>query len=419
MRSRPPKWLAAAALSTLLSGACIHEPPQPVDEEVTPSLGELTEIPVPALAPAGEPHLEASPGGALLMSWIERSADDDRASVRLARYEEGSWTDPVTVASGNDLFVNWADFPSVHAFDDGSLAAHWLQKSGPGVYAYDVRIARSVDGGASWSEPLTPHRDGTSTEHGFVSLGHREGSTDLEAVWLDGRNMAGTHDGHAGGDMTLRWARIDTEGVIVEEAELDPRVCECCQTSLAMLPSGPLVAYRDRSADEIRDVALVRRTAEGWSEPRLVHDDGWRIEGCPVNGPQVDALGSDAVVAWFSGAGGTLRTSVAFTSDGGASWSAPIAIDGGRPLGRVDVLLLEPDKAVVTWLERGDEGAEIRTRVVGTDGRAGPAVRVGGSSPARAAGFPRTARLGDRVFYAWTDPTEPPRILLRAANLEE
>jgi len=172
-----------------------------------------------------------------------------------------------------------------------------LQSNGPDTMAYEVGISRSLDGGESWSESVVPHGDGTQTEHGFVSL-VPEADGGFTAVWLDGRN---TGDRSAGTrpPMTLRSARFDGDGIEGPEALLDPRICDCCQTSAAYFGDNLVVAYRDRSEDEIRDIWSVRRTPEGWQDPvRVAHDD-WQIPGCPVNGPAVAAGENGGAVAWF------------------------------------------------------------------------------------------------------------------------
>ena len=76
-----------------------------------------------------------------------------------------------------------------------------------------------------------------------------------------------------------------------------------------------LVAYRDRSDKEIRDTSVVRFANGEWSAPVTVHADDWEINGCPVNGPVVTATGNAAAVAWFTGAGNTPKTLVAFSAD--------------------------------------------------------------------------------------------------------
>ncbi|MDX1407284.1 MAG: hypothetical protein R3330_04100, partial [Saprospiraceae bacterium] len=169
-----------------------------------------------------------------------------------------SWSPRREIARGSDWFVNWADFPSVVAFSDGrSLAAHWLQKSASGTYDYDVRISVSKDMGETWSGSFIPHTDGIPAEHGFVSMIPAD-SNRILAIWLDGRHMqAGEGHGHrhGGGAMTLRAAEFDVDGNLFAEAELDSMVCECCQTDAAMTSTGPIVVYRNRSDQEIRDIS--------------------------------------------------------------------------------------------------------------------------------------------------------------------
>jgi hypothetical protein len=167
-------------------------------------------IATPAAVGSAQPQLTVSDRGVLL-SWIERSGDT--ATLKFAERTNSGWTEARTVASGSDWFVNWADVPSVVRLADGSIYGHWLQKSGPSTYAYDVRLARSTDDGKSWTPSFTPHHDGTQTEHGFASLFQMPGAG-LGLVWLDGRAMkSGGHDGHeSSGEMSVRAAVFDSGG---------------------------------------------------------------------------------------------------------------------------------------------------------------------------------------------------------------
>jgi hypothetical protein len=320
--------------------------------------------------------------------------------VHMARYDDGSWSAPSTIVARQDLFVNWADFPSLVEMTDGTLLAHWLQKSGKGTYAYDVRIARSRDGGATWSEPAVLHDDGTQTEHGFVSLLPDASKPLVHALWLDGRNM------ERGGDMTLRYATVASDGTIASPAELDPRTCECCTTAMAATQGGLVAAYRDRSGDETRDIAVVRKGAAGWTAPALLHRDGWKIAGCPVNGPQLDSRGDDVVAAWFT----KDRVHVAFSEDGGATFGAPVRIDQAAPTGRVDVLILPDGDALVTWIDGAGDQTAIVGRRVPRSGDPGPLFTIARSSTARGSGFPRLARAGDDIWVAWTELEPQKRI---------
>ena len=358
---------------------------------------EASESPAPA--GAAEPFLSTAKNGDILLSWLEPVAGTKKHALRFSRFAGGAWSEPRTIVERDDLFVNWADFPSIVADGSETMFAHWLQKSGGDTYSYDVRMATSRDGGATWGESFLLNRDGKQSEHGFVTLLGLESG--IAATWLDGRNMMPGHGDHAG-DMTLRYAHVDAKGALTDEVELDTRTCECCTTGMTMTPDGPVIVYRDRSAEEIRDIAFVSRNASGWSEPATLHQDGWKIAGCPVNGPQVDAAGTRIAAAWFTAAEGKSHVYAAWSDDGGRSFGAPVILDDGRPLGRVDVVMLDETRALVTWLEQTADAAEIRARIVPFGGTAAPSQKIADSGSARGSGFARITRSGNDVWFAWT-----------------
>ena len=366
-----------------------------------------------------EPELNATHDGRIILSWVERIGDK-RYALRAAIRDRKGWSEASTIAEGENWFVNWADFPSAIALRDGSLAAHWLVKSGKSTYAYNVNIARSNDGGNAWSAPMVPHRDNTQTEHGFVSLISLADGR-LGAVWLDGRNMKNMKetDEHAPASesMTLRYAAIDRQGNVSDEAELDNRVCECCQTSAAVTSDGPIAVYRNRSPTEVRDIYIVRQVNGAWSAPQAIHADNWQINGCPVNGPAVAADGRRVVVAWFTSVGETPHVKVVFSVDAGASFGQAIQVDDGETLGRVDTLLLPDGSALVCWLSGNVEGGAIKVRRVQPDGTVGPASVIAKTDISRSSGFPRMALFGNEVQFAWTEFGKPSRVSTATADV--
>src|SRR5262249_32277573 len=146
----------------------------------------VTEIMSPAGAGSEESNLSAAPDGRIFMSWLEPAEPAGNKLVFSVRDTKGAWARPRVIRTGGDWFVNEADFPSMTVLSDGSLAAHWLGNNEPGTEAYDVNIALSHDGGATWSKPIVPHRDKTKSEHGFVSLLPGPAGR-LDVIWLDGR----------------------------------------------------------------------------------------------------------------------------------------------------------------------------------------------------------------------------------------
>jgi hypothetical protein len=370
-------------------------------------LVEALEAPAPL--GSAEPNLAVSHTGEVFLSWLERGPSETH-SLRYSIISDlnGEWSAPVTVLTRDDLFVNWADFPSLLPTRSGRLLAHWLQKSGDATYAYDVRIAQSRDKGQSWSESRILHDDGLRGEHGFVSL-LESPAGQVHAIWLDGRNTIAPN---ANPEMQLGFTTISAEGVPGPTQLIDTRICDCCQTSVAFAATGPVVVYRDRSSDEIRDTSIVRLVDGAWTQPQAVYADNWRIEGCPVNGPSVAASGQNVAVAWFTGADDRERVYVAFSKDSGASFSTPIQVDDGNPVGRVSVNLSGKGEARVVWLERvGDkEEAEVRLRTIDGSGVRSAPVVIAKTSASRAAGFPRLAGVGDDLVIAWTDVSEPTQV---------
>ena len=378
----------------------------------------IKQIDSPAKPGSGEPNLYVANDGRNFLTWIE-PMNEKRRALRFSIRQGDGWSSPRTIAEGENWFVNWADFPALAVLSDGSLVAHWLTKNGSNAEGYDINIARSTDGGQTWGKAIKPHSDGTETEHGFVSLlPLRNGRVGV--VWLDGRNFKGngSHDAHSlANEMTLRYATLGSNGQLSDEAQLDSRVCDCCQTAAAVTSDGIIVAYRDRSKDEIRDISVVRLQKGRWTEPTTVNGDGWQINGCPVNGPAIVANGRQVAVAWFTDGKNASRVNVAFSNDGGATFNKPIQVDDGRSGGRVDVLLLPDGAALVSWMERVEKGAEIRVRRVQPSGDRGTATVVAVTTSARASGFPRMKRAANEIIFAWTEAGNPSQVRTAIALL--
>jgi len=356
----------------------------------------------PAAPDAFAPQL-ASAGDGALLSWIEPVPGDTGSQrVRFSRWSSGGWSAPTTIVESPALFANWADTPGVASGADGTLVAWWLERLGDSPYAYGVRLARSVDGGANWTSLDWLHDDRSASEHGFVSMVATDDG--LRAFWLDGRATPGDKP------MTLRTALVGRQ--VTAEALVDDSVCDCCATAAAFA-TRPLVAYRDRTNEEIRDIRVARLPSAGEPFSAPVADDGWKIAGCPVNGPALAALDAATVaVAWFTAPDDRSRVSIAFSSDGGASFAGPLRIDEAQPIGRVALAPLaagnDPSFALA-WLARTEAGAELRLLRLAADGRRSVPQVLGATAASRRSGFPRLAAVaGGKLLAVWTETGEGP-----------
>lgn len=387
-------------------------------EDATPP--SLNQIDPPATDGSFAPNLCVS-GDRAILSWLETVETDPAENrsfrLRFAFFENSQWSPPRTIIEDVEFFANWADVPSVAIARNGTLLAHWLEKSGPGTFAYDVRLARSTDEGETWHLLGPAHNDGTKTEHGFVSLVPE--SEGVRAFWLDGRKMEiddeeDTDDsGHGNGSMTLRTALVTDQ--VTQGMLLDDRICECCGTSAVMTSQGPLIAYRDRDLDETRDIWFVRYDGMEWTSPAPVHIDGWRIAGCPVNGPAVAAKASLVVVTWYTGAGNQQQIRVAFSHDDGATFNKPVIVDPSGAMGRVDVVLDDSGQAIICWLDSTLMAGAIVACRVSPDGSMGKIVTLADTSTARSSGFPKLGRVGDDLLLIWTEDSGTRKV--RAATI--
>lgn len=369
--------------------------------------GTVQPLQSPSALNSSLPRLVTSPAGDVYLSWVEKSGEKT-TSLKYARLEDDVWGASIEITSGDNWFVNWADFPSLMVNGD-QLAAHWLQKSDLGTYDYDVRMVQSSDRGQSWNEPFIVHNDGIAAEHGFASMLPMEnGNTFI--TWLDGRNTkggshsAGTHGG--GGAMTLRAAIFDAEGKALERWELDNRICDCCQTGATMTSNGPVVVYRDRSETEIRDMSVVRYVNGQWTAPEPLAIDMWEIAGCPVNGPAITASGDQVAAAWFTVKGGTPQVKIVFSADAGATFGEPVMVSQGITNGRVGIKSLENGNVVVSWMETRDEQAQVMLASYNAQGVLLKKIQVAETNASRASGFPVITSSGNSVYAAWTEVSE-------------
>jgi hypothetical protein len=307
------------------------------------------------------------------------------------------------------MFVNWADLPSVQHVSEDHWLAHWLRYSADKTYSYDVVVAQSFDGGKSWSEPMAAHTDGTPTEHGFVSL-HRD-PEGVALLWLDGRDTGDESGEHVlDTSMTLRSAVITPDGERVREQLIDDSVCDCCQTDVALAASGPVAVYRDRTADEIRDIYVSRFTDGAWQPGLLLHADNWKIPGCPVNGPSIVAQDERVAVAWFTAANNKPSVRIAFSNDSAATFGAPVEIAAGRLSGYVGLAIIDDDTLAVSWVSRTEGGINaLNIADVSFDGELGPARQVATIKQLRV--FPQLAYRDSNLVLAWTDELDDTREL--------
>lgn len=342
-------------------------------------------------------------GDKLYMSWISTNADGSQ-SLTYSSYQNEQWSAVNTIASDSTWFVNWADFPSIIADKNGPIAAHWLNKKVGGPYAYDVNIASFNNNANDWSEGITPHNDGTPTEHGFVSMIPWDDDSFL-TVWLDGRKT----DDRSNKDyynidyaMTLRGAIINKTGKVERRFIIDESVCDCCQTSLIKSGDTAIVAYRNRTDNEMRDIYVSRFNGQKWSNPQAVYDDNWEIGACPVNGPKLATEDSLVAIAWHTAAQDTPTAKFAYSTDSGKTFGEPIKLNTNTSLGRVDTEIIDR-RIYISWMEKSNAETQLKVSAFDMKNQLIKPQSVAAVNEDRKTGFPQMERLGQHLIFAWTN----------------
>jgi hypothetical protein len=380
------------------------------------------DIPAPAAPGAMGASLVLSADRTPWLSWLEPVGNEVWA-MKVSRFEPAgrSWSAPRTVAQGTDIFANWADFPQLAVARDGRLTAVWFINNpahhaagrdghhGPG---YRAIYSSSADGGKTWSPDLPVSDESLPVE--FVAL----------QPLADGRMLAAWLDGRTHGRMALYARVLDGRPGPGPDTLVDDSVCDCCQLSLVpTADGGALLAYRGRTKDEIRDIQLARFDGQAWSGLGSLHADGWKIAGCPVNGPQLAAAGDRIGAVWFTAADNESRVLARVSADGGKTHGPVVRVDLGRPQGRVDSVLLGDGTLVMSWLEMtgpetGTQGGIYLRRLSPAGVLSAPQL-VAASSTARMTGFPRMVLLGGRqVLVACTRDGEPTRVLTLLVDVD-
>jgi hypothetical protein len=352
-----------------------------------------------------QPNVVAHPRGGFVLSYQAKLSDGCHALRTVAISSRGALGAVNEVARGCDWFVNWADFPSLAIADNGDWLTYYLKKSGSGPYAYDIYTVRSKDQGKHWEPGFRIHDDGTPTEHGFVSIAPAGGDAFL-VVWLDGRFTQANASGHSGHDhaqanesrMTLRSVRLSRAQKTQHALEVDADVCTCCLTDLVRTGAEQFsLVYRDRLPGEVRDISLATFNGVRWSAKGQVHADGWRIAGCPVNGPAIAQRDAATAVAWSTMQGEDMVVRARVLGQ-------PMhELERGNILGRVD-LAARTKGWLAIWLGDGGKGnSALKLGILGNELQREQTFTLATLTSGRNIGMPRLAQQADTALVVWTE----------------
>jgi len=362
----------------------------------------IREIASPTPAQSISPRVTAMRDGGVVLTWLEPT-NEKAANLRYAFWRDGTWSAPETIVSGRPFSRHPSLSPGVIALSGKNLIAYWSQRpmnEDTPTNEVDVYFAISTDRGLHWADPTLANKPGTGEESSYPSAAPIDENR-AAIIWLDGSNWKVQKR------VSLMSRTIRSDGSATDAIAIDEDTCTCCPTSMVRTGSGLVAAYRGHTPENIRDISLLRNVNGRWSQPEVVHADYWHFAGCPVNGPHLDADRKRTVIAWFTGAQDQPAVNLAFSVDGGATFSGPIRVDEGNAIGRVQVVLSPEHAAVAFWLEHASSTTRLLMRKVHEDGVMEQPVEVTRGSEL---GYPHVARMVDGILVTWAEGGSVPRV---------
>lgn len=199
-------------------------------------------------------------------------------------------------------------------------------------------------------------------------------------------------------------AVIASTGAVSDEQTVDDDVCTCCPTSLVKTSAGFLAAYRNHTQDETRDIYTVREDSGKWSAGKSLNDDGWHINGCPVNGAALAQRQNLVAIAWYTGIEGKESVQVGFSNDGGKTFPIIRKIDSthgdAQPVGRPTIALLSSGDALVAWITRDKGKSRLVAAQVSPRGTELHPIELS-QATTESLGYPRMQILGSAALVSW------------------
>ena len=315
-----------------------------------------------------------------------------------------AWSKPVTInAEPEPIGADGDARPRIMAGHGEEVYVTWTRPlSKP--YTGNIRFSRSLDGGRTFSAPVTVHTDRQEITHRFDSIAvNRSGQ--LFIAWIDKRDqiVAGKNSNYRGA--AVYYAVSDDHGASFRgDFKLADYSCECCRIALLPREDGSVLAmWRHVFSPNIRDHGLAQMYPDGRAgNVRRVTFDDWRIDVCPHHGPSLaaDAAGRLHAV-WYTQ--GSKRTGVFYgrLREGGVDAQRKV---GGETAEHAD-LAVSGRRVAVAWKEFDGERSRLRA-MTSEDG--GDNWREHDlASTAEASGHPLLLERQGRFYAFWNTRLEP------------
>ncbi|MBM3777528.1 MAG: exo-alpha-sialidase [Acidimicrobiia bacterium] len=424
---RTPRYVTA----TLLTAAAVSGASR---------LTAIVTTPVVTLSIEGRANTEpaiAALGRTVAVAWA--ASNDEGADVYAAVSRDGGGTfgapvrvndTPGTTRAGGEMAPRIALVPARGGAPPAIVVA-WSDRGDQQA----IRTARSVDGGRTFAPSRAHEGADAPGNRGWVSMALDAGG-EPHLIWLDHRasaSSAAAHHHHDVAEPTSEAPKPPAADAVARAQgsslyhggataarELTKGVCYCCKTAVAVSGRRVVAAWRHVYAGSIRDIAFIASRDGGatFGTPFRIRRDGWRIDGCPEDGP---ALGIDASgvahAVWPTLVAGPTPYKALFyaaTQDDRTFTGYAQVTRAGRTAEHPD-LVVTGDTVAIVWDERVDDQPGAFVSWKRGSGTFSPAMLI---SDAAAARYPVVAAAEGHLVAAWrSGPLDRSTVAVRRVDL--
>ncbi len=235
-------------------------------------------------------------------------------------------------------------------------------------YAGNIRFSRSVDGGRSFSVPITVNDNLDPITHRFEAMGvNARGQIYL--AWLDKRDaVLAKSKGENYSGIAVYAAMSDDEGKSFHaNFKVADHSCECCRVAMAIDNTDtPVIVWRHIFGKNVRDHGMARldgsvRKPDDESRVQRVTFENWEVEACPHHGPSLSISDDVYHMVWFNHSSERSGLFYAHSADGGKAFSAPVSVGNGAHQAGHAAVLGKGNNVYLVWKEFDGEMSVINT----------------------------------------------------------
>lgn len=274
-----------------------------------------------------------------------------------------------------------------------------------------IRFSRSLDGGKTFSLPVTVNDNLEIISHRFDVMGVNDRGQ-VFIAWLDKRDLSiAAEKGEKYAGLGLYYAVSDDRGGSFRpNIKAADHACECCRVAMAMDTDGyPVVVWRHVYDTNIRDHALVK--LDGKMAPVRLSHENWNVAGCPHHGPSL-SIASDGVyhATWFSNAPERQGLFYAHSADQGKTFSAPLNFGNPEAQPAHPYVLSLGSRVYLVWKEFDGENSGIFGMRSGDGGKSWSAPEKLAST-SDVSDWPLLISANNQVYLSWNTRNEGYRLI--------